>query len=943
MRATVTGRHTDPIRLLLAGTEEWLGRTHDILERADERTDCVLASTIDDAIDELAATAPPYHAVIVAQELERGAGLELIEHANGTTPSVPVVLHPASGSERLAGEAVAKGIAAYVPWDEHGRLPERVFDAVERAEAARDRFQLAARFESAFDAPDRYAWVLDATGRIVAANAQSLELIDDTDDWLGEPFAESPWCARAVGDEIERAIEDVHEERSIRIDIDEVPPGHENRITELLLRPIRDRSGTVAEILVEAEDASRQRRREIELRRSERLHRVTLNNMTDTVLVTDDDGEFVYVCPNVHFIFGYSVEEVHELETIDELLTPDLFDPDRLDEKDVLTNIECETTDKSGQKRTLLVNVKRVSIQGGTLLFSCRDVTKRKERERALTTLHGTARELLYAETGEEIARTLVADTTEALNADGAAFYRFDDENAVLRPVAVTDGMEALHGPLPELAPDANSNVGHAFIEGELSIFADIRDSDRLTNPSTDVRGCVYAAVGAYGVLAVASERPDNFDEIAVEIADLVAATAEAAFDRVEREAELRGRDRKLQRQNERLVRSSRINDLIREVARTLVRAESREHIEHSVCASLTDAGRFGFAWIATGDVDGLVPRAIGGSERGYVDAIYEEDVIGDEPVGRTARTGEPTVVTNVAAGIHESRWRREALSRGIQSVISVPLTYEGVRYGILAVYAVEAAAFDEDNHDVFVELGELVAAAIGSHKRKDALLEGSTTELEYETDDPGCLPYAIARRANCSITLEGGIQQVEEGVLAFLAVDGASIDHVASVAAEFTAVEEVVVVDERSDGGTLRLKLSSPFIATVLADHGAVLRHLTADADTARLTIDVPGSVSTRTVEEVVGTVYNDWALVAQRDRDRRFVTDRVQSELVDKLTDRQLEVARTAYHSGYYESPRENTGEEVATILDISPATFYQTNRRIHEKVFSLLFDGE
>ncbi len=33
-----------------------------------------------------------------------------------------------------------------------------------------------------------------------------------------------------------------------------------------------------------------------ELRASEELHRVTLNNMTDTVLITDDEGKFTYVC-----------------------------------------------------------------------------------------------------------------------------------------------------------------------------------------------------------------------------------------------------------------------------------------------------------------------------------------------------------------------------------------------------------------------------------------------------------------------------------------------------------------------------------------------------------------------------------------------------------------------------------------------------------------------
>lgn len=48
---------------------------------------------------------------------------------------------------------------------------------------------------------------------------------------------------------------------------------------------------------------------EAELRRSEEVHRLTLENASDAVFVTDDRGDFTYVCPNVDVIFGYSQEE----------------------------------------------------------------------------------------------------------------------------------------------------------------------------------------------------------------------------------------------------------------------------------------------------------------------------------------------------------------------------------------------------------------------------------------------------------------------------------------------------------------------------------------------------------------------------------------------------------------------------------------------------------
>ena len=48
-----------------------------------------------------------------------------------------------------------------------------------------------------------------------------------------------------------------------------------------------------------------------------------------------------------------------------------------------------------------------------------------------------------------------------------------------------------------------------------------------------------------------------------------------------------------------------------------------------------------------------------------------------------------------------------------------------------------------------------------------------------------------------------------------------------------------------------------------------------------------------------------------------------------------------QTAYYSGFFESPRESTGEEVAETLGISPPAFYQHSRTVQRKLFSTLFD--
>jgi PAS domain S-box-containing protein len=121
-----------------------------------------------------------------------------------------------------------------------------------------------------------------------------------------------------------------------------------------------------------------------QLQESEELHRLTLSSISDTVFLTDDSGAFKFICPNVKTIFGYSVQEVQALSNISKLLGVDLFVTAELETLGEIQNIERTITDQAGKAHALLVNVKRVSIREGTQLYTCRDITERKQAEEAL-------------------------------------------------------------------------------------------------------------------------------------------------------------------------------------------------------------------------------------------------------------------------------------------------------------------------------------------------------------------------------------------------------------------------------------------------------------------------------------------------------------------------------------------------------------------------------
>ena len=97
------------------------------------------------------------------------------------------------------------------------------------------------------------------------------------------------------------------------------------------------------------------------------------------------------------------------------------------------------------------------------------------------------------------------------------------------------------------------------------------------------------------------------------------------------------------------------------------------------------------------------------------------------------------------------------------------------------------------------------------------------------------------------------------------------------------------------------------------------------------------------RSVVNALRTTYDGLTLVAQRECERDVQTEAAfRKQLTAVLTDRQQEAAQTAYFSGYFDWPREHSGEDVASMMDISQTTFTQHLRAAEKKLFEALFDG-
>lgn len=176
-------------------------------------------------------------------------------------------------------------------------------------------------------------------------------------------------------------------------------------------------------IISSVRDISERKKYQKELQQSEELHRTTLSSISDTVFLTKEDGRFVYVCPNVDVIFGISEAETLQFGNISCFFEDLLAGSEVLDKAGEISNIEQSIRDSRGKEHVVLVNVKRVSIKGATRLYTCRDITQLKRKEKDLQKSEKMYRELsnhlqnVREEQSEYIAREIHDDLGQSITA----------------------------------------------------------------------------------------------------------------------------------------------------------------------------------------------------------------------------------------------------------------------------------------------------------------------------------------------------------------------------------------------------------------------------------------------------------------------------------------------------------------------------------------------
>ncbi|MCX6690637.1 MAG: PAS domain S-box protein, partial [Methanoregula sp.] len=173
------------------------------------------------------------------------------------------------------------------------------------------------------------------------------------------------------------------------------------------------------------------------------------------------------------------------------------------------------------------------------------------------------------------------------------------------------------------------------------------------------------------------------------------------------------------------LARVNRALRMLSDFNQALIHITDEALLMNEICRLAVEVGGYRMAWIGFAEQDEaktVRPVAHAGFESGYIESAnisWADSERGRGPGGTAIRTGQMSMARNISVDPAFAPWRADAILRGYQSVIVLPLTGEGRTFGALAIYASEVDAFDSEEVEILKELVDDLSFGITSLRTK--------------------------------------------------------------------------------------------------------------------------------------------------------------------------------------------------------------------------------
>jgi PAS domain S-box-containing protein len=715
------------------------------------------------------------------------------------------------------------------------------------------------------------------------------------------------------------------------------------------IAPVHDESGELVNYVGFQRDITERKEREQAIEESRNRYRTLVENYPNgAVALVDQNLKYTTVGGTtvegaevpISEIMGQRIDDVLPAE-ITEIILPHY---------EAALDGETRHFEESIGDRVYQFRIIPVRDDDGSVFAAMgvsQDITERKQRlqalekrERILRELHTATREFYPPDSEGDIAQFLVEFIEKAFSFDYVSVKQFDEASGHLEPAAWSseqDDASKIGAVTPNETP-----IWGVFREGESRILEATAavDGDAIFEDS--LNQLLVVPIGDFGVIVAYTTGHDEFGAVDMELIEVVAANAESSYQRLRSDkvrSELVGQ---LSTQQRRVDELQRVIEVIQSIQQRLADSDSQEALETGVCEQLLKTDAVDFVWLGRpqGRDASLRPTAWAGDKAGYLDAVNTTDAGAGLPAQRAASTRESYTRGDITSLVVDEPWAKEALSANFHSVVSVPLVYDEVVYGVLTAYSRAESAFDQVYQYLITDVASLLVNYSRILEQRYDESRGTYTELEFELRDPRYPLHRLATDTGCRLRLETILENMTDKMRALVTVVDGDTDAILDAAAAGSGIVDARQLGD-GDSSQLTLTVQKPFLASVVGKHGGTLVQSVSDCTETRFTVELQNSADKRPLLDSLSSEYQEIEPVAQRQRDSPLLSGSDTAD--DVLTDRQYEILNAAYHGGYYETPRQITGEDLAESFDISNPAIYNHLQSAHRRLLGTIVFAE
>ena len=409
-----------------------------------------------------------------------------------------------------------------------------------------------ALFEQLFDVAPEAVVLCDASSTILRANAEFARLFGHPiDTVIGkniDRLLTNP--SQAVQAEAKSLTQDVATGETVSAETQRFCRDGTPVEVSVLGHPIRVNEQQIGVYGI-YRDITERKQMERALEREKALFEQLFSGAPEAVVLCDADMKILRTNAEFSNLFGYTNEEALS-EDLDELITPrgqaerqEALDITDSVKRGKLTALESRRRRKDGELIDVSILAQPIAVDGVQVgnYGIYRDITDRKEAERALSEAH-TKVELLH-EAAEKLEKAKTEDEVYEITIDSAEQVLGFPRCAI---DAVEDGMlvaKALSSGTPSArnrtCPIEQAGVAGAALQSQLGTILDPPPSDALAEVSDDSIKClVTQPIREYGVFQAASPVPHAFEDADVKFLRILLGHTTEAIARLRLEQKLK-------------------------------------------------------------------------------------------------------------------------------------------------------------------------------------------------------------------------------------------------------------------------------------------------------------------------------------------------------------------------------------------------------------------